>query len=542
MKCLACVALLVVLATGSGWAEEIKVDSRIDSVGLFKNGLAVVQRSVDVPGPGVYRLENVPTAVHGTFWIDADVAVDAQSTLRDVDSPAPAKAAVDFQKELVGKQVTIHFRDGNIPPANGIVVELAQPKGDEEWNRNYQPQNYYNYGQPMMPAGHFLVLDTKEGRIYADAGLIAFLQVNGGGETVKQRQPVLLLTVGGDKKPARPIRISYLSKGLAWAPSYRVSLTDDKTLTLEQQATIKNEMEDLKDTDLGLISGYPSIEFGHVTSPLSPSQTWVQFFNELNQPPQQARGAMANGAAIQMASNLRSLGGESADLSATPAGEGVDLHYQTLGKRTLAEGDALLLPVAHATAAYERIVEWIVPDTRGADGQFINEYQRQQEPDKYEDAAWDAVRFKNPLPFAMTTGPAMIVDGGHFAGQRMSWWVNTGEQTTLQITKALSLRTRATENEDPGVRQEVWMGGVHCRRCSVSGELTVSNHRAQDINLVIRRQFSGELGKADGDPKVVLREEGVYSINRRNELTWTLSLKSGEEKMLTYQYTVLVRE
>ncbi len=31
----------------------------------------------------------------------------------------------------------------------------------------------------------------------------------------------------------------------------------------------------------------------------------------------------------------------------------------------------------------------------------------------------------------------------------------------------------------------------------------------------------------------------MFSINKRNELLWTLSLKAGEEKKLKYSYTVL---
>ena len=57
---------------------------------------------------------------------------------------------------------------------------------------------------------------------------------------------------------------------------------------------------------------------------------------------------------------------------------------------------------------------------------------------------------------------------------------------------------------------------------------------------MIRRRFSGELVSADQSPKQTLLEEGVYSINKRNELLWTLTLKPGEETKLTYTYTVLV--
>ena len=58
--------------------------------------------------------------------------------------------------------------------------------------------------------------------------------------------------------------------------------------------------------------------------------------------------------------------------------------------------------------------------------------------------------------------------------------------------------------------------------------------------MVVRRRFSGELVQAEGTPKSSLLAEGVHSINRRNEMVWTLPLKSGEEVKLKYTYTVLV--
>jgi hypothetical protein len=86
----------------------------------------------------------------------------------------------------------------------------------------------------------------------------------------------------------------------------------------------------------------------------------------------------------------------------------------------------------------------------------------------------------------------------------------------------------------------VFIGGRRFRKTNVVAELIVSNHRKEGVKMVIRRRFSGELTKAEGSPKTVLREEGVYSVNRRNELIWTFPLKPGEEKKLTYHYSVLV--
>ncbi|MFW6171107.1 MAG: hypothetical protein ACODAD_11500, partial [Planctomycetota bacterium] len=135
------------------------------------------------------------------------------------------------------------------------------------------------------------------------------------------------------------------------------------------------------------------------------------------------------------------------DMSAIPMGEGVDLHYQPIGKRTLKEGDSLALSIASGQAKYERIVEWIIPDTRDANGRFITEHRRRDDPEKYEDDAWDAVRFKNPLDFPMTTAPAMITADSRFNGQQLSYWTNPGETAILHVTKALSVRTRHVQHE-----------------------------------------------------------------------------------------------
>jgi hypothetical protein len=219
---------------------------------------------------------------------------------------------------------------------------------------------------------------------------------------------------------------------------------------------------------------------------------------------------------------------------------GVDLHFRSVGHHSLALGDTLLLPLQHDRAAYERIVEWIVPDTRDAYGRQVSRHEREADPERYRDAAWDAIRFENPFDHPMTTAPAMIVDGGRFQGQRLSPWVNPGEMTTLHITKALSVRTKTTEREEPGEREIVFIAGDDYRRTTVRGELEVVNHRSAPATLVIRRRFSGELIESDGEPDVDLREEGVYSVNPRHQMTWTIELAPGEERTLEYRYRVLV--
>jgi hypothetical protein len=546
--------LLITILTWSAQAKDLTkdrvIESKVVGIDLFKNGLGVITREVKVPGGGDFSIEDVPEPVHGTFWLESDAKITARITTRKVAVPAHLAPLADLQHRLAGREVTIFFRDARIPPVSGSVAKVSVTEDQRNWNRRYlsNPNSYWNRIQSAngsaVPTPRMLLVDSKEGRAYIDLSMIGFVQSKGGADAEKEPQagsatrrlPVLKLKVESDK--ATTIRIQYLSKGMAWAPSYRVNISDPKLLSIEQKAVIKNELEDIKDVPIRLISGFPSVQFGHVTSPFSLSTNWSQFFSQVNQQGQ-AGGSLGQQRQMVMYQNSVSPNA-GIDLAAIPTGEGVDLHYQSIGKHELSEGDALMTSVATAKGPYERIIEWIVPDTRRANGRYIDEYQRRQAPGKYQDAAWDAVEFKNPFKFPMTTAPAMIVGTKGFSGQRLSYWVNPGEQTTLHITKALSIRTRSTELEEKGERQIVYIGGNDYRQAKVKGQLHVCNKRKETVKLVIRRRFSGELISADASPKSKLLEEGVYSANPRNELNWTLTLKPGQEKTLNYRYSVLV--
>ncbi len=419
------IGLTVLLFAAPARADETPAKGKIVAVDLFKNGLAVVRCEVTLGKPGVYVLDEVPQPVHGTFWIDSTGPVETVVKMRDVEVPASEAAPGNLQEDLAGKKVTLYFKGGNRPPVVGTMMKLKAAKPDE-----------------VVAPGRFLVLQTAKGRVYVESSEVSSVEAEDAGDKVTRRQPRLLLTLGDTAKAETKVSLRYLTHGLSWAPSYRLDISDPKTLALEQHAVIRNELVNLDGAEVRLISGYPSVQFAHVRSLLSPRTSLAAFFQELGSGGVREIDGLENSVGNQLAisNNYRSV--YNLALGATPTGEGVDLHYQPIGKRTLAEGETLALTVAKGKSEYERIVEWIVPDHR-------DEYGRYESRGRIEssDDAWDALKFKNPLDFPMTTGPAMVTAGGAFNGQRTSYWVNAGEETVLRVEKALSVRTRATENE-----------------------------------------------------------------------------------------------
>jgi hypothetical protein len=527
-------------------ADEKETPSRVAAVSLFKNGLAVIKREVDLAGPGIYRLTDVPEPVHGTFMIESGTPLEARVELRDVKGDDHTPLGVSLQEELAGLTVTIYGRN-NKAPITGRVV--PPPKRDDD-PTSYNPE-YAPFRSSPEPASRFLILKTGKGVSYVDLNDIASLEAEGQPAPRMQRKPVLLLEAGKDAKPGK-VTVNYLAHGISWAPSYRVDVSDAKKLIIEQHAVVRNELAELKDTEVSLISGYPSVQFASVLSPLAAHQSWQRFFQQLARPGSYEALSASNAIASQIAynpmGNRRGGGGGEGLLVAPNLGDTIDLNFHSIGKRSLKKGTALALATGKAEADYERIVDWTIPDNRNEWGS-PQDHQRVIDPntgDPIQDDVWDALKFKNPLPFPMTTAPALVASHGKFNGQRQVLWTNRGELATLRVNKALSLRTRCVEFEHQkaanGVseREIIWIGGRRFRQATVDGELRLCNHRGSDVKLVIKRHFSGDLLRADGDPKVDLREEGIWTVNKRNELVWTLTLKPGEERNLTYQYKVLV--
>jgi hypothetical protein len=543
-------------------AEETVVTPILESVGLFKNGLAVVRATFPVAGPGHYRWDKVPRVVHGSFWVESDGMVSVQSTTRLLEQSDAAEAPAGLlQRDLAGKEVTVTLKTAGAaqsPVLTGKVWEIPPRAATNSWDTEYSslnPNGGYYYGSRMInPSGYtppaapntggFLVLQDGDGsRRYIDQASIASVTVNGPFTPVKHREerPVLVFDVRQAPANGGVVRVTYLTKGLAWLPAYQVDLSDPATLKIRQNAVVRNEMGDLANTEIQLISGYPNVRFGAVDSPLWPGTGLAAFFQQVNQSGSSAGGVLSNNIMSQQMIYSNS-GGSSGGAVPLPevAEQGNasdDIHYESIGKHSLKGGDSLALDIAAAPAAYERVVEWVVPDPRDRSGR----YQRGNgnEPTR-DDQPWDAVRFVNPFKFPMTTASAVVMEGGKFRGQSLSQWVNPGQRTSLRITKALSVRAEASEVEEEGKREIVWIGGNDYQRTMVKGRLAVRNFRGKEVTLTVRCEFSGELLDAEGDPAKSLRTEGVSSVNPRRQLDWTLKLAAGGEKVLAYRYQVLV--
>jgi hypothetical protein len=554
MRTALCLLALAVFPLSA--AEEVQVVPHVDSVGLFKNGVAVVRASFEAKQGGVYRWEDIPRPIHGSFWVESEGSVGVRSTTRMVEELDDAEIpGGNLQRDLAGQVVTVKLKNTagiQEPELRGKVWMIPQATPRKVWDTSMptnDPNAFYRtrWNTPGIPnsnpqpatTGSFLVLEREEGgRQYIDLSTLASVTADGpfGPAKRKVEKPVMLFEVGEAPRKDGRVRISYLTRGITWAPSYLIDLTAPDKLAIRRNAVVRNELMELKDTELQLISGFPNIEFAHVDSPLWAGGSLAAFFQQLGQPgggngspAASQQMVMYNSAAPSFASGLPDLGAEK--------NAGDDVHFESIGSRTLVPGDSLSLETGSDTASCERVVEWVVADPRDVDGRYLR-MTTGKEPEPSQ--AWDALKFTNPFKFPLTTGPATITEAGRFRGQSLSQWVNPGQSTCLRITKALSIQTRASEVEEEAQREQLRIGGRDYQRTKVKGTLTLHNFRGKEAVMNVRAEFSGEMLEAEGKPETKLRVEGVGSINPQRELVWTFKLAPGEEKTITYRYSVLV--
>ena len=86
------------------------------------------------------------------------------------------------------------------------------------------------------------------------------------------------------------LSIVSLERGLTWFPGYSLDISDSKKLRLVSKATILNDLADLPNIQVRLITGFPNVPFVGWWDPLTSRESVDQFIAQLNgeEPPAQS--------------------------------------------------------------------------------------------------------------------------------------------------------------------------------------------------------------------------------------------------------------
>ncbi|MDO5309425.1 MAG: hypothetical protein Q4G03_08030 [Planctomycetia bacterium] len=576
------------------------VSGRLESIGVFKNGVIIVEETFDVSAPGRYVTFAPPEPIHGAFFVQSEALVETTSSASEIEIPLADAEDIDWRHDFEGRWLRVVL-PGEQTPTTVRVLPLKKRVTNDLSSRTpnvslYANSSYFNSSVSQNNSSDNVLLQTEEGETIWISNWNSIQSVRLASselpETVTRAKSRLIFDVKSlpEGKQTASIHLFYLARGATWAPQYKVDLLSATRLSLEESAVIINQWRDLADVKLFLYSGYPQVKYLGVSSPLSPEVDLPQYFQMITQ----ASGSSARTSALVtqqavLVNNARFLGEDSSMTGDDSTfGDGVDVYAQPVGELTLQKGERSLYKVAQAEADYKRMVYWNIVDVRDAMGRYRTVYSRSTSegdapvygqttsgegisdyPNQFLEP-WDVIIFKNPFAFPLTTAPASTIMNGRFLGQNDLFWTNPNEQAILPVTKALSLRVRSVENErvfdvtDVQNRERIdvnnssylmpdfWgktvqICGTNYRVAVIDAEITLTNQRDQETEIKISRQFSGviipeSIENFEPEIKVLTSASSSYPYtwNLRNEMRWTTKLAPKESKVLKFSYQLLI--
>jgi hypothetical protein len=532
-------------------AKEAQPDVQLQQVSLFKNGLGFFVSQVTCPDKK-NSFSFVPAAApsHGTFWVSYPAKVKLESlNAKEIDAAETIEAATisELLKANVGGTVKLWCLEKEEPIEGTIKCfseDRARPRPDP-----YSPGRA-NYGErdyaPPFSQSHLMVIETNKAEVAVDPATVRRAEFTGDKpkKSFVRKNKSMQLDVklnapaGGEK-----LIVSYLAKGITWAPSYMVDIADSNKARISAQAAVINEACDLNDVTVQLVTGFPNLQFADVVSPLALKEDLAQFLQALT------RGQSERGS-VSVMSNVMTQRAEFSGRAreemmpaygAAQVGKvAEDLFVYPVKKVHLAKGQVGYLPLFTESVPYKHIYQWNIRDYIDEEERYSYE-QRQRERSEPDEQVWHCLRLENTTKVPWTTAPAEIVQDGLILGQDTLNYTAVTGQATLRITQAVNVKAEQRELETDRKRDALQLYGDHFDLITVEGKLSVANFQQKAITVEITKTLSGEVKSSQPEAKSETLARGLRRMNALRKLTWTIELGPQETKPLSYIYEVYVR-
>jgi hypothetical protein len=525
------------------------------AVAAFKNGLAfVVRQGIVHLQSGVGRIAPIPNATLGTLWLaPGESGASLDEVLAYHYNVAAQQNMISLEEVLLanaGKTVTVTYNNKDY---TGEIVGLHDP-GSNSTNAapSPNPELAANVSVITPPAKlQYLLLRVDKKLVALPVNSISNAVLPDDTiftEKIERQRSALRFKIKGAADKTN-LTVGYLEHGLGWTPSYLISLSDDKTAQITMQAIVIDDAEDLNDADLFFVVGVPNFAYSNIPTPMSLQQTLLAWMKDAEQPVNGRNFTNLNaiGGQVLALDEMKSETGAEpsfaqavAELSGAPE---EDLFLYTRSGVTLARDERASYNVFSTPVNYEHIYEWEVQDQPRVDG-FGNVIQSNPNPTTSDAAAnsiWHSIRLKNSSKFPWTSAPALVISGTKPVSQDTLPYTPKAASSNLKITIATDIRSSHDEREvarDPNIQHR---RNYQYDQVTVEGTLKVRNYKSKEVRLNIRKNLRGEVVSQSDEGNSTKLAEAIQTDNPMSRLTWEVTLKPGEDRVITYRYKVWVR-
>lgn len=551
-----CIGLLLGNMEAAEPNPSAQASVRIERVALFKNGLGYFVSTGSLPErETTIRIGQLPVPVYGTFWVgySDDVKVKRLVTaLEEVEVRQPTQNVGQLVLANAGAHAAVRLGLEEKDLIEGIIRKPVTPDSTLEPPSPYQmgirgAADPYGRSLPIPSGANTVLIDTANGVVALNTGSIVRAdftnKVIRDSIIVSHKRPYLRVELD-QPSPKGLISLSYLARGITWCPSYQIDLSDAENALFTANALVVNEAADLDQVNLDLVTGFPNIKFGEVLSPVSMSQSLVDFLNSLGSGRTEAgRGGhvMLQQAVLLNAPVFERNEGIPTSVYSTAAQGAVseDLFLYPVKRFSLRRGETAYVPLFSANMPYRHTYTWKIEDSLDAEDRYRREEERTD--GKTAEEVWHSCRLRNTLKMPLTTAAAQFVSHGQFNGQDMCYYTPPAGETTIRINRAMNILAEQAEYEVERKRNAASFYGYSYDLVRVRGELKIRSRLEKTVSLEITKEFSGELLESTSGAKDVMTAKGLKKVNPKHVLSWGFDIKAEEEQKLFYVYQVYIR-
>ncbi len=534
-------------------ATPVKAEPR--EAAIFKDGHAfVVSEATIPPKSGWVVTLDVPEAILGTLWVFAGTPKAKVEAVRAgfevVDQKRPCLTLVESLEAAVGLEAVLTLNDsGPSRTLEGTIIDL--PKAAPERATADAPADFLP-GETLhvrTPAGLEIVRK-------ANVTSIRLRKETPIERTVKVVRRRILVKVAVDADVANPVplRFVYVQKGLRWIPEYRAELLADKKVRLALQATVVNDLADLKDISASLVVGIPNFLMKDSLSPLALREAAAHVAPYLRHGGQQF---LSNSVASQVAAygDARP-GGPAVDPSMDLLAKGSSADEFFLYSRphvTIKKGERASFPVFEGTFGYDDVYTLnIAPTPPRSVGMDRSEELRLA---LLSPKVMHGLRLRNAGTVPWTTGPAMIVRDGRALSQDLLRFTPAGGQTVLPMAELADVAVR-THDVEQNRTNNVRIDGYDYSQVFMKGTVCLVSHRKEPLAVEIDRVFFGQVEKVQNGGTTEAFDFAAlpweryamsswphwwHSVNGMFQADWKAVLESGKTCEFTVEWSYFRR-
>ncbi len=523
--------MLAMIASGVVFGEEEAPTAQVQvrKVALFKNGYNWVELTATLPDGELVQLVGMPNVLLGTVWWDSGTGVvSLEGSTRECAVPETSYSCAELLAVNADKWVKLTLNGGRV--AEGKLLSRQQEQ-TPEGSFLTAPE-----GGELVP--RVVMLRTHTGDIAVRMEDVAGVEA-ATGETLqvptrKENVPVVSARLT-KPSPGATFTFGYVSNSMSWLPEYSLELGQDGLATLTARANIINEMADMNDVQLQLVSGFPALGDALIDSPLNRDIKLGELLRKLGVTAWETRKtkALAGNAVAYQARAADAF--EEEDMDGAPEeGRGgdtkqvEDLFYYTLPHFTCARGQSLIREIFTEQVPYSHIYTCTVPDQ--------NALERLSNRGEPVADIWHCVKLKNTGKQTWSTGIVTCTQESNLVARSTLYFAAPGGETLLRLNKTLQADVLCRE-ELSNREERPEKGKDRDETVTVStytGVLTLKNNMDREMPMRLTKQVEGYAKTADGDANITVSPS--YSGNPRSKIIWEFTLRPGETLERTYSY------